>query len=111
MAWEAGSYIQPILGNDTWIPALCNGQVANLLAVPTRKRCSCATRRVEAIGDAEMGAYYNWIEMNRIIALGKLTFAVWVEYHPFAVIISPNAPSQTVCSTPLTLQETLKNFG
>lgn len=61
--------------------------------------------------DAEMGAYYNWIEMNRISAPGKLTFAVWVEDHPFALIVSPNAPAMTVCSTPLTLQQALKNFG
>jgi hypothetical protein len=58
-----------------------------------------------------MGVYYNWIEMNRVSAPGKLTFAAWVEGHPFAVIISSNAPAKTVCSTPLTLQQALKNFG
>jgi len=64
-----------------------------------------------ALRDAEMGAYYNWIETNRITAPGKLTFAVWVEDRPLAVILGPRAPADTVCSTPMTLQRALENFG
>jgi hypothetical protein len=61
--------------------------------------------------DAEMGAYYNWIEMQRITAPGKLTFVAWVEDHPFAVIVGANSPAGTVCSTPMILAQALENFG
>lgn len=61
--------------------------------------------------DAEMGAYYNWIEMNRITAPGRLTFAVVVEGHPFAVVIGAGAQAGTRCSTPMTLEHALQTFG
>lgn len=61
--------------------------------------------------DAEMGAYYNWIEMNRITAPGRLTFVAWVEDQALAVVVGASAPSDTVCSTPMTLAQALDNFG
>lgn len=64
-----------------------------------------------AFRDAEMGAYYNWIEMDRITTKGKLTFVAWIEDHPFAVILSPNAPTATTAATPMPLSEALHNFG
>ncbi len=64
-----------------------------------------------SLRDAEMGAYYNWIEMNRISAPGKLTFAAVVEGHPFAVIIGRGTTAGALCPTPMTLQQALQNFG
>ncbi|MBB5061805.1 hypothetical protein [Granulicella mallensis] len=61
--------------------------------------------------DAEMGAYYNWIEMSRIAAPGKLTFMAWVENKPFAVIAGAGAPAGTICATPMSIAEALQNFG
>jgi hypothetical protein len=61
--------------------------------------------------DAEMGAYYNWIEMHRITAPGKLTFVAWVEDRSLAVMFGPNSPAGTVCSTPMTIAQALENFG
>lgn len=61
--------------------------------------------------DAEMGAYYAWIEMNRITSPGKLTFVAWIEDQSLAVIVGANAPSGTVCDTPMTLNEALQNFS
>ncbi len=61
--------------------------------------------------DAEMGAYYNWLEMNRITAEGKLTFVALVEDRPFAVIVSRNAPAGAVSSTPMSLKQALANFS
>ncbi|AEU37758.1 hypothetical protein [Granulicella mallensis] len=61
--------------------------------------------------DAEMGAYYNWIEMNRIAAPGKLTFMAWVENKPFAVIVGAGTPAGTICATPMSITEALQNFG
>ena len=64
-----------------------------------------------AYRDAEMGAYYSWLEMRRITAPGKLTFAVWVEDRPVAVVLGQNAPTGSVCSTSMTLTEAINNFG
>ena len=49
--------------------------------------------------------------MNRISAPGKLTFVAWVENLSFAVVVSPNAPAGTVCSTPLSLTRAVESFG
>ena len=64
-----------------------------------------------AYRDAEMGAYYNWLEMRRISAPGKLTFVAWVEDHPLAVVLGTNAPEGSVCSTSMSLTEAIGNFG
>lgn len=64
-----------------------------------------------SLRDAEMGAYYNWIEMNRISAPGRLTFAVIVEGHPLAVVVGEGARAGTICSTPMTFERALKEFG
>ena len=65
--------------------------------------------------DAEMGAYYNWLEMRRVAATGKLTFVALIEAQseaqPTAVILSPNAPAGSTCTTPLSLRQALQNFG
>lgn len=61
--------------------------------------------------DADIGTFYNWIEMNRITAPGKLTFIAWAENQPFAVVIGPAAPAGAVTSTPMTLAQALKDFS
>ena len=61
--------------------------------------------------DAEMNAYYNWLEMKRISAPGKLTFVALLEDHPFAVIVGSNAPAGVVSATPMSLKRALSNFS
>ncbi|WP_212733223.1 hypothetical protein [Terriglobus roseus] len=64
-----------------------------------------------SLRDAEMGAFYNWIEMKRITAPDKLTFVVWVEGHPLAVVLGPGSPAGSVCTTPMTLSKAVETFG
>jgi hypothetical protein len=64
-----------------------------------------------SLRDAEMGAYYTWIEMNRITSQGNGTFFAWVEGAAQAVVIGRNAPHGTQCTTPLQLKDALKAFG
>lgn len=61
--------------------------------------------------DAEMGAYYHWLEMNRITAPGRLTFIALRENSPQAVVISARAPAGSDCTTPMSLSEALRAFG
>jgi hypothetical protein len=64
-----------------------------------------------SLRDAEMGAFYHWIEMQRITALGELTFIAWAEEHPYAVVCGPGAAAGAISTSPLTLQQTVKSFG
>lgn len=63
-----------------------------------------------SLRDAEMGAYYSWIEMSRITARGKGSFIAWLEGSSQAVVIGSNAPAGTQCNSALRLQQTLDSF-
>ncbi len=57
--------------------------------------------------DADMGAYYNWINQQRLAGSEKSLFLAWFENHKEAVAISPSMPRGTVSSTAATLPELL----
>jgi hypothetical protein len=64
-----------------------------------------------SLRDAEMNAYYNWLEMSRISVGGTLTFFVWVEETSLGVLLSGNAAAGTTCSTSLSINEAFENFA
>ena len=64
-----------------------------------------------SLRDAEMGAYYTWIEMDRISTPGKNTFIAWAEGTTQAVLVGGSAPGGTRCDTALHLKEALEAFG
>ena len=45
--------------------------------------------------DAEMGAYYNWLDQQRLSGAEKSCFLVWFENHQSALAIGPSIPRQT----------------
>jgi hypothetical protein len=45
--------------------------------------------------DAEMGAYYNWLDQQRLTGAEKSCFLVWFENHHSALAIGPSIPRQT----------------
>jgi hypothetical protein len=63
-----------------------------------------------SLRDAEMGAYYTWIEMNRITAPGKGSYFAWLEGTSIGVVIGNGAPAGTQCGTPFNLEQVLKTF-
>ena len=53
---------------------------------------------MDAVGsliDADMGAYYNWLNQQRLPGAEKSCFLVWFEDHGSAVAISPSMPRGT----------------
>lgn len=66
-----------------------------------------------SLRDAEMGAYLNWIEMGRVAAPGRLTFAAVVEDKPFAVILGSGAAAHAgmEIGTPMSLKAALGTYG
>jgi hypothetical protein len=45
--------------------------------------------------DADMGAYYNWLNQQRLTGAEQSSFLVWFENHREAVAIGPSMPRGT----------------
>src|SRR5580698_4448928 len=57
--------------------------------------------------DADLGAYYNWINQQRLAGADQSAFLVWFENHGEAVAIGPSMPRGTESTTPTDLGELL----
>ena len=57
--------------------------------------------------DADMAAYYHWINQNRLPGADQSSFLVWFEGHAQAVAIGPSLPRGTKSDTALPLKELL----
>jgi hypothetical protein len=57
--------------------------------------------------DADMGAYYNWLNQQRLPGAEQSAFVVWFEGHNEAVAIGPDLPRGTVSSNSATLKQIL----
>jgi hypothetical protein len=55
--------------------------------------------------DADLGAYYTWINMRRLSGADQLRFLVWFEGHREALAIGPGLPRGTTSDSPLTMQQ------
>jgi hypothetical protein len=64
-----------------------------------------------ALRDAEMGAYYNFLEMDRITMPGKGVFLVWIEGTSAAILIASGTPAGTRSETPISLKSALQEFS
>ena len=43
-----------------------------------------------ALIDADMGAYYSWLNMNRLPGADRASFLIWFEDHAEALVVSPS---------------------
>ncbi len=57
--------------------------------------------------DADMGAYYNWINQQRLAGAEKSSFLAWFEGHNAAVLIGPTVPRGTVSDAPTDMKQLL----
>lgn len=57
--------------------------------------------------DADMGAYYTWLNQKRLAGADKGAFLVWFEGHDQALAIGPTLPGGTVSSTATNLKQIL----
>jgi hypothetical protein len=72
---------------------------------PMNELLSVSTQKVEldpagSLVDADMGAYYNWINQQRLAGADQSSFIAWFEDHNEAVAIGPGVPRGTVSSAP-----------
>jgi hypothetical protein len=57
--------------------------------------------------DADMGAYYNWINQQRLPGAEQSSFLAWFENHSEALVIAPSMPRGTESTTVADLHELL----
>lgn len=60
--------------------------------------------------DADMGAYYTWIDMQRLSGAENSAFLAWFEGHNEAVAISPSMAANTECPDKVDLTEVLRRM-
>lgn len=53
---------------------------------------------IGSLVDGDMGAYYNWINQQRLPGADRSSFLVWFENHSSAVVIGPSVPHGTESS-------------
>jgi hypothetical protein len=54
--------------------------------------------------DADMGAYYTWLNLRRLSGAADLRFVVWLEGQSQAIAIGPDLPSGTSSDSALTIK-------
>jgi len=63
---------------------------------------------VGSLMDADMAAYYNWLNQQRLPGAAQSMFVAWFENHKEAVVISPSLPRGTESGAAATLPQLLE---
>ena len=58
--------------------------------------------------DADMGAYYNWLNQQRLSGAAKSSFIAWFEEHETAIAIGPAVPRGTISNSPVDVRKILE---
>ena len=57
--------------------------------------------------DGDMGAYYHWINQQRLPGSDRSSFLVWFEGHSQALVVAPSLPRGTESTSPIDLGQLL----
>jgi len=71
------------------------------------------TPEVDPVGslvDADMAAYYNWLNQQRLAGANQSSFLVWFEGHTQALVIGPATPRGTTSTNTTTLSDLLTSL-
>jgi hypothetical protein len=79
---------------------------------PMNELLSVSTEKIEfdpegSLVDADMGAYYNWINQQRLTGADHSSFIGWFENHNEAIAIGPTVPRGTISNSPTDLNKIL----
>jgi hypothetical protein len=79
---------------------------------PMNELLSVSTQKIEydpegSLVDGDMGAYYNWINQQRLTGADHSSFIAWFENHNEAMAIGPTVPRGTVSNASVNLQQIL----
>jgi hypothetical protein len=65
---------------------------------------------VGSLVDADMAAYYNWLNQQRLPGANQSSFLVWFEGHTQALVIGPGTPRGTTSTSAITLPALLNSL-
>jgi len=79
---------------------------------PMNEMLSVAKETVEldpagSLVDADLGAYYTWLNQQRLTGAGQSSFLAWFEGRNIAIATGPAVPRGTVSSSPADLRQIL----
>jgi len=66
---------------------------------------------VGSLVDADIGAYYNWLNQQRLPGANQSSFLVWFEEHSQALAIGPTTPRGTVSTSSTDLRQLLSSLA
>jgi hypothetical protein len=66
---------------------------------------------ISSLVDADMAAYYNWLNQQRLPGANQSSFLVWFEGHTQALAIGPATPRGTTSTNATTLSDLLTSFA
>jgi hypothetical protein len=69
---------------------------------------NCARSELDFVGsliDSDMGAYYHWINQQRLPGSERSSFVVWFEGHSQAIAIAPSLPRGTGSTSAVDLHQ------
>lgn len=69
-----------------------------------------ATDPQGSLVDADMGAYYTWIDQRRLTGADQSAFVAWSEAHGQAVVVGPNAPRGATAENAMTMEQVFGQF-
>ena len=70
-----------------------------------------ANPELDAIGsliDADMGAFYMWLDEQRLPGANHSSFLAWFEDHNQALVVGPNLPANTTSDQSVDMRWLLK---
>jgi hypothetical protein len=65
---------------------------------------------VGSLVDADMGAYYNWLNQQRLPGADQSSFLAWFEGHTQALVIGPATPRGTTSSSAIALSDLVSSL-
>lgn len=64
-----------------------------------------------SVMDADIGAFYAWVDQQRLTGAEESSFVAWSEEHKQAVMIGPTMPRGTVAGSSLTVRQMLMQLS
>lgn len=107
-AREAMRRAQPITMLARYAP---RQRMAPMNELMKRNPMTQATDPEGSLVDADMGAYYTWINQSRLAGAEQARFLAWYEGHNIALAIAPGLPRGSTSDTPANMEKILQWMG
>ena len=66
---------------------------------------------IGSLVDADMGAYYNWLNQQRLTGANQSSFVAWFEGHNQAIAIGPTTPRGTTSASAIDITQLLASLS